>query len=186
MYSYNMEIDQVDEIEYAKKMYSAQVKKVKDETYIQNVLKANYVNSVKSNITRYDLMNDTFRKAYSQVNEKLKKNRKEFETIKEFLFDDFLQNNHSFKLKEIVCCGYENYAWNVKFEGYGQKFQIIIPVKSNINANNIESAYDGMFAFYVEESNHIWNLMKKSYRIKDISDFIGEYFELDKVNEDND
>lgn len=185
MYGYdNMEVSKVDEIEYAKKMYDAQAKKVNEETYIQNVLKVNFVNQVKSDITRYDLVNDTFRKAHGQVNEKLKKNRKEFETIKDFLFDDFLGNNHDFKLKEIICCGYENYAWNVKFEGYGQSFQIIIPVKSNINVKNIESAYNGMFVFFVEERDHIWNALKKSYRIKDISEFIKEYFQLDKVNED--
>lgn len=186
MYSYNnMEADPIDEIEYAKKMYNTQVKKVNEETYIRDVLKDNYVREVKSNITRYDLVKDTFHKAYCQVNEKLKKNRKEFEIIKDFIFEDFLSNNRSFKLKEIICCGYDNYAWNVKFEGYGQTFSITIPVKSNITVKNIESAYDGMFAFYTEESSGIWNLMKKSYRIKDIADAIGKYFELDKVNNDD-
>lgn len=186
MYSYNnMEVSKTDEIEYAKRMYNSQVKKVKEEEYICDVLKSNYVMQVKSDISRYDLVGDTFHKAYSQVNEKLKKNRKELEIIKDFIFEDFFNNNRSFKLKEIICCGYENYAWNVKFEGYGQTFSITIPVKKNITIKNIESAYDGMFAFYKEESNGIWNLLKKSYKIKDIADVINEYFELDKVDDDD-
>ena len=183
---FDMEISKIDAIEYAKKMYDAQVKRVNEETYICNVLKVNYVNEVKFVITRYDLINDTFRKACGQVNEKLQKNKKEFEMIKSYLYEDFLDGNRSnaFKLKEIICCGYEGYAWSVKFEGYGKTFQITIPIKNNINTRNIESAYNGMFAFHVEEKEHIWTLMKKSYRIEDISNFIKEYFNLNKVNED--
>ena len=183
---FDMETSKIDAIEYAKKMYDAQVKRVNEETYICNVLKVNYVNEVKFVITRYDLINDTFRKACGQVNEKLQKNKKEFEKIKSYLYEDFLDGNRSnaFKLKEIICCGYEGYAWSVKFEGYGKTFQITIPIKNNINTRNIESAYNGMFAFHVEEKEHIWTLMKKSYRIEDISNFIKEYFNLNKVNED--
>ena len=178
------ETDKIAGIEYAKGLYNAQVEKVKKETYIRNLLKAEYVRQIKSNISRYDLVNDVFRKAHGQTNEKLKKNRKELETIKNFIVDDFLNSDNNFKLKEIICCGYENYAWAVKFEGYGQTFQIVIPMKCNLDVSNIESAYNGMFAFSVEESKGIWHLLKTSYKIEDIAKFIKEYFELDKVNED--
>ena len=183
MYGLNRE-DPIVEIEYAKKLYDAQVEKVKQEIYIRNLLNVNYVNQVKVNITRYDIVSDTFKKAHGQVNEKLKKNRKELETIKDFIIDDFLSSNRNFKLKNIICCGYENYAWAVQFEGYGQTFQIVIPMKNNLDVNNIESAYNGMFAFSIEKSSGIWNLLKTSYKIEDVAKFISEYFELDKVDED--
>lgn len=183
MYSLNRE-DPIVEIEYAKNLYCYQVEKVKKETYIRNLLKVNYVNQIKVNMTRYDIVSDTFRKAHGQVNEKLKKNRKELETIKDFIIDDFLSSSRDFKLKDIICCGYENYAWAVQFEGYGQTFQIVIPMRKNLDVNNIESAYNGMFAFSIEESSGIWSLKKTSYKIKDIAEFISEYFGLDKVNED--
>ena len=183
MYSLNRE-DPIIEIEYAKKLYNAQVEKVKEETYIRNLLKINYVNQIKANMTRYDVACDILRKAHGQVDEKLKKNRKELETIKDFIIDDFLSGNRDFKLKNIICCGYDNYAWAIQFEGYGQIFQIVIPMRKNLSVDNIESAYNGMFAFSIEKSNGIWNLLKTSYKIKDIAEFISEYFQLDKVNED--
>lgn len=184
MYSLNRE-DPVVEIEYAKKLYDAQVEKAKQETYIRNLLKVNYVNQIKANMTRYDIVDEIFRKAHGQVNEKLKKNRKELETIKGFIIDDFLNGSRNFKLKEIICCGYDNYSWAVQFEGYGQTFQIIIPMRKNLSVNNIESAHNGMFAFSIEESSGIWYLKKTSYKIEDVAEYIKEYFELDKENNDD-
>lgn len=184
MYSYNSEVNPIEEIEYAKKLYDAQVEKVKQETYIRNLLKNNYVRQIKYNISRYDIVMDIFKKAHGQVNEKLKKNRKELDTIDGFIKDDFLNNDYNFKLKEVICCGYENYAWAVQFEGYGQTFKIVIPMKNNLDVGNIESAYNGMFAFSVETSKSCWSLLKTSYKIEDVANFIKEYFQLDKVNED--
>ena len=53
---------------------------------------------------------------------------------------------------------------------------------NNINIKNFEYAYNGMFTFAVKESNCVWAVKEKSYKIEDISEYIKEYFELGKVN----
>lgn len=56
---------------------------------------------------------------------------------------------------------------------------------NNITTKNFEHAYKGMFAFSVIDT--CWHsVKKKSYKIEDIAEYIKEYFELDKVNEDDD
>jgi hypothetical protein len=43
-----------------------------------------------------------------------------------------------------------------------------------------------MFAFAIKESEICWSVKKTSYKIEDIAEYIKEYFQLDKVNEDDD
>jgi hypothetical protein len=170
------------DIEYAKSLYDLQTEKVKQEKYIEQLLLEDYVRKIKQNISRYDLV-DLFRTAQDEMNEKLKKNRKNFETLKSWLMDDFLSNDYNFKLTSIVSCGYENYAWSIEFEGYGKTFRIEIPIMKNLTVENIGHAHDGMFAFVVKESEVSCSTLAASYKINDVSDFIREYFELDKVEE---
>ena len=170
------------DIEYAKNLYDLQVDKVKQEKYIENLLLEDYVRKIKQNISRYDLV-DLFRTAQDEMNEKLKKNRTNFETLKSWIMDDFLSNDKNFKLTSIVSCGYENYAWSIEFKGYGKTFRIEIPIMKNLTTKNIEYSHKGMFTFVVKESEVSWSTLAASYKIKDVSDFIREYFELDKVEE---
>ena len=105
-------------------------------------------------------------------------------TLKSWMLNDFLSNDKNFKLTRIISCGYESYAWSIEFEGYKKTFRIEIPMMKSLTVENIGSAHDGMFAFCVKTSEVSWSTLKKSYKIKDISDFIREYFELDKVEEE--
>lgn len=178
------EVDLVAEIEYVKGLYDAQAKKVKQEEYVKSLMFADYVRRVKNNKSRYDYIKDIFKAAQSQTDKKKKKEREQLTTIENFMRDDFLCNNRNFKITRIISGGYESYYYSVEFEGYGQTFAIVIPVMDNINTKNIEHAYDGMFAFSVKESNAYWTLKKKSHKIKDIAEYIKEYFQLDKVDED--
>lgn len=168
----------VENIDYAKSLYDSQVEKVKKEEYIREVLKNNYVMLVKARKSRYDLISDAFHKAHEQRDKKLKKERQDREMLTSFILDDFLNNDCNFKLKEIISCGWEHYAWSLEFEGYDRTFRITIPIKNNITVDNIHYAYDGMFAFSVKTSSATWTVMKKSHRIDDIAEYIREYFKL--------
>ena len=148
MYNYyDMDENPIEKIEYVKNLYDIQEHKVEQEKYMKDLLFADYVRKVKSNLSRYDYMDDVFSEAGKQVNKKLKKERLQFEAIQNFIIEDFLNGNKNFKLKNIVTCGYEGYAKMAVFEGYGQSFEIAIPIMKNITTKNIEYAYDGMFAF---------------------------------------
>ena len=172
------------DIEYVKGMYEAQVNKVKQEEYMRDLLFADYVKKVKCHVSRYDLIEKVFHEARGQIEKKKKKEREQLTVIEDFVRDDFFNSNKSFKLTNIISGGYDSYYWQVQFEGYGYKLAIVIPNMNRINVNNIKSAYDGMFVFEIQESEHCWSVKKKSYKIEDVAEYIKEYFELDKVNED--
>lgn len=171
----------LESIEYSKNLYNTQKKKVEQEKYIENLLFADYVDRVKANKSRYDYI-DIFPEAQKEVGKKLKKERTHLETIKSFMMEDFLSNDKSFKLTEIISGGWEGYYWSVHFEGYGKAFYIEIPSMKNINVTNFEYANCGKFAFAVKEDDSWWNVLRTSYKIEDIARFIREYFELDKVD----
>jgi signal transduction histidine kinase len=174
----------VEEIEYVKSMYDTQALKVKQEEYVKNLMFADYVQRVKSNKSRYDYLGSVLKAAQEQIGKKKKKEREQLSTIESFMRDDFLNNDNSFKITKIIIGGYEGYYWSVEFEGRGQTFSITIPVMDNINTKNIQYAYDGMFAFSVKESDSWWTLKKKSYKIKELAEYIKSYFGLDEVNND--
>lgn len=180
----SMKKDTIAEIEYVRGMYEAQVHKVKQEEYMKNLLFADYVRRVKGNRSRYDYIEKVFKDAQGQIGKKKKKEREQLSIIEEFVKEDFLSNCRFFKLTNIICGGYEGYYWNVEFEGFGQTFYISIPMMDYINIKNIGSAHDGMFAFIVRESSCSTMVKKRSYKIEDIAEYIREYFELDKVDED--
>lgn len=162
-------------IEYAKTLYEAQVQKVKKEEYIKNVLLQDYVNQIKEHRSRYDLIN-IFSKAQDEIGKRLKKDRPHYETIKRLLMEDFLNNDKTFKLVSIVCGGYEGYYWRFEFTGYGKTSFIEIPMMSRIAPDNVEYANYGMFVFGVYDSDSCYRSLIRSYSIKDISEFIKEYF----------
>ena len=182
-YDYKKE-NPIAEIEYVKGMYDAQVHKVKQEEYIKDLLFADFVRKVKKHRSRYDLMENIFKEAQSQIGKKKKKEREQLTALEEFIRDDFFNDNPNFKITRIMSGGYEGYYWSVEFEGYGQTVRITIPNMNNIGIDNIKHAHDGKFAFSVKESECCWSFKKMSYKIEDVSNYIKEYFELDKVNED--
>ena len=171
----------LESIEYSKNLYNIQKKKVEQEQYIEKLLFIDYVDRVKANKSRYDYV-DIFPEAQKEVGKKLKKERFHLETVKSFIAEDFLNNDKSFKLTDIISGGWECYYWAIHFEGYGKKFYIQIPIMKNIEVNNFEYANYGKFAFVIKESEYYCNVLKSSYKIEEIAQFIKEYFELNKAN----
>lgn len=184
-YDYKKE-DPVADIEYVRGMYEAQVHKVEQEKYMKDLLFADFVKKVRKNRSRYDLMENIFKEAQSQIGKKKKKEREQLVALEEFIRDDFLNDNTNFKITRIISGGYESYYWDVEFDGYGQTIRITIPNMNNIGIDNIKHAHDGKFAFSVKESECCWSIKKMSYKIKDIADCIKEYFQLNNLHEDDD
>ena len=174
----------IKDIEYVKGLYEAQVHKVKQEEYMKDLLFADYVRKVRCHQSRYDYIEGVFKEAQNQIGKKKKKEREQLSILESFIIEDFFSNDKSFKITKIISGGYESYYWNVELEGYGQTLYIIIPNMNNINIKNFEHAYNGMFSFGVKEDNYYWVVKEKSYKIEDIAKYIKEYFELDKVNND--
>lgn len=179
-----MEEDPIAKIEYLKGLYNDQVHKVEKEEYIKNLLFADYVGKVKRHQSRYDFIENVIKEAQSQVGKKKKKEREQLAVLENFIREDFFNGDNSFKITNIISGGYESYYYSVELEGYGQTVIISIPMMSNINVQNFEHAYKGMFAFSVKESQYCQSIKKMSYKIEDVAEYIKEYFELGKVNND--
>ena len=179
-----MEEDPIAKIEYSKGLYNDQVHKVEKEEYIKNLLFADYVGKVKRHQSRYDFIENVIKEAQSQVGKKKKKEREQLAVLENFIREDFFNGDNSFKITHITSGGYESYYYSVELEGYGQTVIISIPMMSNINVQNFEHAYKGMFAFSVKESQYCQSIKKMSYKIEDVAEYIKEYFELGKVNND--
>lgn len=173
----------IKQIEYVHGLYELQKHKVKSEEYIKELLLKDYVNTIRENVSRYDFIDSVFRKAQSEVGNKYKNEREHLTSLQQWLREDFLNNDKSFRVTRIVGCGYDGYAWGVNFKGYGKEFRITIPMVQKITIKNFDYVNNGKFTFSVEESKCIWTILKSSYKIKDIADFIKEYFRLDKLGE---
>jgi hypothetical protein len=170
------------DIEYVKDLYEAQVHKVWQEEYMKDLLFADYVKKVRRHQSRYDYIEGVFKAARDQIGKKKKKEREQLSVLEDFIRDDFFSGNKDFKIVKIISGGYEGYYWNVELEGFGQTVGIVIPNMNNINTKNFEHAYKGKFVFSVNNSGCAWHVQKMSYKIADISEFIREYFGLDRVN----
>ena len=179
-----MEEDPIAKIEYSNGLYNDQVHKVEKEEYIKNLLFADYVEKVKRHQSRYDFIENVIKEAQSQVGKKKKKEREQLSVLENFIREDFFNGDNSFKITNIISGGYESYYYSVELEGYGQTVIISIPMMNNINVQNFEHAYKGMFAFSVKESQYCQSIKKMSYKIEDVAEYIKEYFELGKVNND--
>ena len=172
--------DPIAKIEYAKGLYDAQLQKLKEVEYIRDLLYADYVQNVKANKSKYDHLEKAFSEAHTQVGKKLKKERAQLEMLKEFIMEDFLGNDKNFKLTNVICCGWEGYAWCIEFEGYKQTLQITIPIMSNITIENFNST-KGKFSFAIKNSNGSWTTLKTGYKIEEIAECIKEFFDVIKL-----
>lgn len=168
------ECNVIKKIEYVKSLYDLQREKVENEQYIENLLLKDYVRQIRQNISRYDYVD--FNSAQKEVGEKVKSKRKNVECLQNLMRSDFLNDDDNFKLTHIMSCGYDNYAWAIEFEGYGKFFRIDIPIMKNLTPKNIDYASNGMFTFMIKDSKSSWSVLKRSYKIKDIADYIKNYF----------
>jgi hypothetical protein len=171
------------DIEYVKGLYEAQVHKVKQEEYMKDLLFADYVRKVRCHQSRYDYIENIFKEAQSQIGKKKKKEREQLAVLEQFIREDFFSNNSNFKIVKIISGGYEGYYWGIELEGYGQTVEITIPNMNHISTKNFEYAYKGMFVFSVKDTC-CYSVKKMSYKIEDVANYIKEYFDLGKVNED--
>jgi hypothetical protein len=171
----------IADIEKAASAYLVQVEKVKHETYVKDALLTNYVQKINSHVSRYDLCN-VIALAQKEIGARLKKDRPNFETLKRWLLEDFLNGDKTFKITKILQCGYGGYAWKIELTGYDTDAYLEIPAVNHIDVENVGYANYGQFAFGVYKSKDYMTTLKQSYDMKVIAEFIKEYFK-EKTNE---
>ena len=145
---------------------------IKNEIYkkemIVDSLNNTIIKLVKSIIT--PLNEKMLHKAWQQQSEKLKKDRNMYEFVKDTIIGDFFNGNKKAKLKEIVMCGYDEYAYNFKVEFHNVSFQITYPCTSNITKeDHLLATSHGEYILRYEDDSSCWAWITSSYDPSDIA-----------------
>lgn len=162
------------ELANANRRYQEYSQKVSDMKRIQELLYADYVKAACNMQTRYAIIPAIIRGAWEQQKEKKKKDRPSFESMKQFIEEDFF-NNETIKLKQATMCGYEGYGAIFSCEYKGTEFKIFIPITENITVENFEYAYENQFYVAVPDGYSSTKILKMSYKIEDIAKTIKDY-----------
>lgn len=182
MYSnlYDNEKSKYDLIEDTKTKYELQKKKVEHEKYIEDLMFHDLVVKISSltTVSRYDYFINIFSKARSQIGLKTKKEREDLDLLTGFLLEDFFDNNKDFKLTGISTGGYDACYYRFDFKYKDANIFIQIPIYKHIDTSNIEFASYGKFCFGIYKSSCFYSVLKSSYRISEVAEFIKEYFGL--------
>lgn len=166
----------VSGIETAKIRYLSKKKQVEEEKNIERLLFEDYVRSVKCPKNIYDYMQNIIEKAFSEQNEKYKKDRTNFEFLKEKIESDFF-NGNKIDIKSITCGGYDGYYYRVEFYFENQNLALCLPIVKNITTNNVWYANEGKIVLYsVNDSWNCYDALVSSYSVEEIANYIQKKF----------
>lgn len=158
---------------------------VKDAEYIEKLVFRDYVGTIRSFKSVWDYRVPMIKAAQEQIGEKYKKNRQDFEYIQSTIRETFLCNNKSFKITDIIRGGYEGYYWQFYMTNNKEEFVIQIPIREQLDTNNIQHAHYGKFVFMFRENGYILRVLFDCYDEEKLAEYLREYFKLeDKTYED--
>lgn len=162
----------VSGIETAKSRYLSKKKQVEEEKNIERLLFEDYVRSVKCPKNTYDYMQNIIEKAFSEQNEKYKKDRSQFEFLKEKIESDFF-NGNKIDIKSITCGGYDGYYYRVEFYFENQNLALCLPIVKNITTNTIWYANEGKIVLYsADDAWKRYHTLVSSYSVEEIANYI--------------
>jgi len=120
--------------------------------------------------------------ALKQQNEKIKKDRPVYESIKSnfqaWLFEP--EDQKKVKLTKIMSYGYGHEIYNLIFTFEGIKFELKVPNVSVCCKGNIADMNHGQYALLWEVNDSHWQYIDVSYDLDDISKSIYEFVEKKK------
>lgn len=147
------------DIEMAKSYYDTQVFEVGKAIKIEELLLRNYIKTIKSYTTKYDLIKESLEKAIVELKEEFKNGERSFWFIFDLIKKDFF-NNKPIAIDEIMLIGYEKYEFDFKIE-YSNK---------------------GRFSFGTITDESYYETLFSSYSVKEMSNYIKNYLEeMEKV-----
>ena len=94
-------------IEMAKSYYDTPVFEVRKAIKVEELLLRNYIKTIKSYTTKYDLIKENLEKAIVELKEEFKNGERSFWFIFDLIKRDFF-NNEEIVINEITPIGYEN------------------------------------------------------------------------------
>lgn len=168
-------------IEMAKSYYDTQVFEVRKAIKVEELLLRNYIKTIKSYTTKYDLIKDNLEKAIVELKEEFKNGERSFWFIFDLIKRDFF-NNEEIVINEITPIGYEKYGFDFKIEYNNKKYFLTIPIKNELTVENFEYSNKGRFSFGTITDESYYETLFSSYSMKEMSNYIKNYLEeMEKV-----
>lgn len=169
------------DIETAKSYYETQIFEVEKAQKVEELLLGNYIKTIKSYTTKYDLIKESLEKAIVELKEEFKNGERSFWFIHDLIKKDFF-NNKSIIVDEIIPIGYEKYEFDFKIEYGNKKYFLTIPIKIELTVENFKYSNKGKFSFGTITDESYYKTLFSSYSVKEMSNYIKNYLEeMEKV-----
>lgn len=169
------------DIETAKSYYETQIFEVEKAQKVEELLLGNYIKTIKSYTTKYDLIKESLEKAIVELKEEFKNGNRSFWFIFDLIKKDFFDNK-PIAIDEIMPIGYEKYGFDFKIEYGNKKYFLTIPIKIELTVENFEYSNKGKFSFGTITDESYYKTLFSSYSVKKMSNYIKNYLEeMEKV-----
>lgn len=169
------------DIETAKSYYETQIFEVEKAQKVEELLLGNYIKTIKSYTTKYDLIKESLEKAIVELKEEFKNGNRSFWFIFDLIKKDFFDNK-PIAIDEIMPIRYEKYGFDFKIEYGNKKYFLTIPIKIELTVENFEYSNKGKFSFGTITDESYYKTLFSSYSVKEMSNYIKNYLEeMEKV-----
>ena len=149
---------------------------LEDAKYIEKLIHADYIHSIKSYTTAWDYRIPTIKSAIDELKNKRKK-RPNLGCLNAWIKIEFFPEVEvEINVNKITSYGYEGYTWQMDFDIEGETYSICIPDKEKIYAKNLDHAYHGQFAFMHKTSPSSVSVEYTAYTEEDMANYIKKYF----------
>jgi len=166
----------LNDIETAKSYYDTQIFEVEKAQKVEELLLRNYIKTIKSYTTKYDLIKNSLEKAIEELEEEFKNSERSFWFIFDLIKRDFFDNKEII-IDEITPIGYEKYGFDFKIEYNDKNYFFIIPMKNKLTVDNFEYSNKGKFSFGTITDGSYYKTLFSSYSSKEMSNYIKKYLE---------
>ena len=169
------------DIESAKTYYETQIFEVEKAQKVEELLLGNYIKTIKSYTTKYDLIKESLEKAIVELKEEFKNGNRSFWFIFDLIKKDFFDNK-PIAIDEIMPIGYEKYGFDFKIVYGNKKYFLTIPIKIELTVENFEYSNKGRFSFGTITDESYYKILFSNYSVKEMSNYIKNYLEeMEKV-----
>lgn len=189
----NIKTEAIDLIEKCQNKIKEEEKKIADCTFNIDTYKLRMIDNIRG--LYINISTETLRTLWHGFNnkekitdeEETKKYKNAYDFVDYIIKQDIISDTKcSYKKKnlieEVISCGYESYAYSIKFIANKIKFVIEIPVVKHINTENYIYARYGKYCLAYYSSNYCQECIKESYNFDDIKKAFKEFIEKESNN----
>ena len=189
----NTRTEAIDLIEKCQNKIKEEEKKIADCTFNIDTYKLRMIDNIRG--LYINIPAETLRTLWYGFNnkekitdeEEAKKYKNTYNFVDYIIKQDIISDTKcSYKKKnlieEVISCGYESYAYSIKFIANKIKFVIEIPVVEHINTENYMYARYGKYCLSYYSSDYCQECIKASYNFDDIKKAFKEFIEKESNN----